>query len=81
MALSPNMDQEMLKDEQMKPTFYYYNPEKCISTEFINSNKQYAMVSNPRILPSFLEGVDNLTPVILHDLDFADQRYSIHETG
>lgn len=63
MAVSPNLDQTSLK---AAPTLslYNYSPESCLSLQFLKSGKLSQLVLNPREERLFLEGVDNLSPVV-----------------
>lgn len=63
MALSPNTEIEKLPDIG-RLNMYFYNPGECLSMKFLASAKKSWSLHNAREQPEFLEGVDNLTPVL-----------------
>lgn len=67
-ALSPNIELNEIKTPK-KLSLFHYNPGKCISTTFLESKRKSLSINNPRDEPFFLEGVDNLTPASLCNLD------------
>src|SRR3990167_4287973 len=68
LAVSPNLDQETMR-KSTSLSIFNYNPETCLSLQFLASKQKSELVSNPREQRSFLEGVDNLSPVNLTDPD------------
>ena len=66
MALSPNLSLTSVKN-QKKLSPFFYSPDSCISVNFLKSNKKIQVVLSPRDNPHFLEGVDNLSPVLSID--------------
>lgn len=62
-ACSPNL---ILSDARYSDNInlFYYNLNNCLSSRFRDSGQVHELCANPRNNQYFLEGIDNLSPVI-----------------